>query len=274
MSLRTILLHSMSGDRHNDSRVDAALSMCIPDETHLVAVHTIPPVSVPTYMAAPLPPEIFDRYYAEAEEEAQAAQKALTGKAGAQGVALEWHVVRGYPREVLSAHARYVDIVVLGQPDPEHDEYGGTEGLLSDLAIGAGRPILAIPHAGHHVEFGKRILLPWNDSREATRAAHDALPLMQAAEKVTVLVVNAEEDLASAEEISAHLARHGVTVEAKTEKVKGLDIGDAVLNAVSDLSCDMLVMGAYGHSRLREYALGGVTRHIMGHMTVPTLFSH
>jgi nucleotide-binding universal stress UspA family protein len=72
----------------------------------------------------------------------------------------------------------------------------------------------------------------------------------------------------------ADIDSHGVTVDARTEKVRGIDVGDAILNAVSDMSCDMLVMGAYGYSRLREYAFGGVTRHIINHMTVPTLLSH
>ena len=275
MSLRTILLHSMPRDPHNDARADATLALCSQYGAHLTAAHTVPPIAVPTYMAAPLPPEIFDQYYAEAEAEAETVRTSLLEKADAAGVAAEWHTVRGYPREILTSHVRYCDIVVVGQPDPEGAADGGaTEGLLGDLAIGAGRPVLAIPFAGRHAGFGKRILLAWNDSREAARAAHDALPMLQAAELVTVLVVNTDEDLASAEEISAHLARHGVTVEAKTETVRGLDIGDALLNAVSDLSCDMLVIGAYGHSRLREFAFGGVTRHIIGHMTVPTLLSH
>lgn len=274
MSLRTILLHSMPGDPHNDTRVDAAVSLCSSVGAHLTAVHTIPPISVPTYMAAPLPVEIFDQYYAEAEAGAEAAKTSLTNKAQGENVAVEWHNVRGYPREILTRHARYCDVVIVGQPDPDHEEFAGTDGLLGDLAIGAGRPIIAIPHAGQHAGFGKRILVPWNDSREATRAAHDALPMLKTAELVTILIVNSDDDLASGEEIAVHLSRHGVTVDVKTEKVSGLDIGDAVLNAASDLSCDMLVMGAYGHSRLREYAFGGVTRHIIEHMTVPTFFSH
>jgi nucleotide-binding universal stress UspA family protein len=274
MSLRTILLHAMPGDSQNDKRADAAIALSAQHGAHLTAVYTVPPIAIPTYAAVPLPPEIFDQYYADAEQRGAAVEKALMDKASAAGVSAEWHVVRGYPREVLSSHARYCDIVVAGQPDSSQEEFGGTEGLLGDLAIGAGRPILAIPHASAVKNFGKRILLSWNDSREAARAAHDALPLLQAADLVTVLVVNTEDDLASAEEISAHLARHGVKVEAKTETVRNLDIGDAVLNAVADLSCDMIVMGAYGHSRLREFAFGGVTRHIIEHMTVPTLLSY
>lgn len=274
MSLRTILLHAMPGDKNNDKRGQAAIALCASHGAHLTAVWTVPPIAIPTYAAVPMPPEIFDQYYAEAESAGASVESALASKASAAGVVAEWHTVRGYPREVLSAHARYCDLVVAGQPADDQDEFGGTEGLLGDLAIAAGRPILAMPNAGTHTGFGKRILLSWNDSREAARAAHDALPLLRAADLVTVLTVNTEDDLASVEEISAHLARHGVTVEAKTETVKGIDVGDAVLNAVSDLSCDLLVMGAYGHSRLREYAFGGVTRHIINHMTVPTLLSH
>lgn len=274
MSLQTILLHAMPGDSQNDKRAAAAVALCAQHGAHLTTVFTVPPIAIPTYAAVPLPPEIFDQYYADAEQQGNVVEKALAKQASSAGIAVEWHIMRGYPREILSGHARYCDLVIAGQPDPSQEDFGGTEGLLGDLAIGAGRPILAIPHAGTATPFGKRILLSWNDSREATRAAHDALPFLQAADLVTVLVVNGEDDLASAEEISAHLSRHGVKVEAKTETVRGLDIGDAVLNAVADLSCDMIVMGAYGHSRLREFAFGGVTRHIIAHMTVPTLLSH
>lgn len=273
MSLQTILLHAAPGDSHNETRAQAAVALCAKHRAHLTAVYAIPPIAIPTYAAVPLPPEIFDQYYADAESTAAEVEDALSKMANAAGVSVEWHVARGYPRDVLNGHARYSDLVIVGQPDPKEDD-AANEGLLGDLAIGAGRPILAMPYAGNHTNFGKRILLPWNDSREAARAAHDALPLLQAAEQVTVLVVNTEDDLASAEEIAIHLTRHGVTVEAKTETVRGLEVGDAVLNSVTDLGCDMLVMGAYGHSRLREFAFGGVTRHVIEHMTVPTLLSH
>jgi len=274
MSLSNILLHVMPGDQHNEARSKAALALCTAHKAHLTAVFTVPPISFPTYAAVPLPPEIFDQYYAEAKETGEALRATMMKQMDAAGVSAEWHAANGYPRDILTSHARYCDLVVVGQPDSDTDAFGGTEGLLGDLALDAGRPVLAIPYAGVRDGLGKRILVPWNDSREATRAVHDALPLLKIAEQVTVLVVNSDDDLASAEEIATHLARHGVKVDARTETVSGLVVGDAILNAAADLSCDMLVMGAYGHSRLREYAFGGVTRHIIDHMTVPTLLSH
>jgi nucleotide-binding universal stress UspA family protein len=116
-------------------------------------------------------------------------------------------------------------------------------------------------------------------SREAARAVNDALPLLETAEKVSVLAVNPKPGFDGlgdepGADIALHLARHGVKVSADHFTARGMDAGDMILNYATDVSADLLVMGAYGRSRLRELVLGGVTRHIMQHMTIPVLFSH
>jgi nucleotide-binding universal stress UspA family protein len=112
----------------------------------------------------------------------------------------------------------------------------------------------------------------WNATRQAARAVHDAMPFLEAAAKVTALTINADEDPAA--DLARHLARHGVKAEASTLKSDDVEVGALLLSRAADLSADLLVMGAYGHSRLREVVLGGATREIFRSMTVPVLMAH
>jgi len=121
------------------------------------------------------------------------------------------------------------------------------------------------------------VLVAWNGSREATRAVHDALPLLRRAEKVTVLSIDPDEDAEPrlpGADVSLHLARHGVTAQAATIAGTDVAVGDLLLSYAADHDIDLIVMGAYGHTRLREVVLGGATRTLLRHMTVPVLMSH
>ncbi len=136
-----------------------------------------------------------------------------------------------------------------------------------------------VPYIGARQEMGRNVLVAWNGSREATRAVNDALPILERADKVTVLAVNPGKngndhgDIPSAD-IALHLARHGVKAEASQTVSDELEVGSIILSRISDLGADLVVMGAYGHSRMRELMMGGVTRDLLRHMTVPVLMSH
>ena len=191
------------------------------------------------------------------------------------GIMGEWRQVEGTTREILALHGRYADLLVLGQDDPESD----SAGLLEAVVFDSGRPVLAIPFAGSFKTIGKRVLVGWNASREASRALHDALPLIAKAETATVFLANPTRGLDGHGEepgadIARHMVRHGLKVEVA--KVIADDVPDSalLLNHASDMGADLLVMGAYGHSRLREFILGGMTRSLLREMTVPVLLSH
>jgi nucleotide-binding universal stress UspA family protein len=192
-----------------------------------------------------------------------------------EGIMGEWRQVEGTTREILALHGRYADLLVLGQDDPESD----SAGLLEAVVFDSGRPVLAIPFAGSFKTIGKRVLVGWNASREASRALHDALPLIAKAETATVFLANPTRGLDGHGEepgadIARHMVRHGLKVEVA--KVIADDVPDSalLLNHASDMGADLLVMGAYGHSRLREFILGGMTRSLLREMTVPVLLSH
>jgi len=142
--------------------------------------------------------------------------------------------------------------------------------------MGSARPVLIVPYIGFNQTPGKNVLVAWNDSKEATRAVNDAMPVLENANQVQVLAISAkgETNEVPTAEICVYLARHGVRAEAAKTVSDGLKTSDILLNRISDRGIDLLVMGAYGHSRIREMVMGGATYNIMRHMTVPVLMSH
>ena len=190
----------------------------------------------------------------------------LTGRNG-------WLVASGRPLVSLSQRSRYADLTVVCQSRPE--DQGAGDSLVDDLIMASGRPILVVPYIGAPAEVGRKVFIAWNGTREAARAVSDAMPLLETADNIEVFAVEPRGigDLPGTD-VAEHLARHGLkTNVAKTE---GLDIevGDVLLNQAADSAADLMVMGAYGLSRMRELVLGGATRHILEHMTVPVLLSH
>ena len=171
--------------------------------------------------------------------------------------------------------ARVFDLAVVRQPQP--DKPGPEELIAEGAMFGAGRPVLIVPYVQRDGLKLDRVTVCWDGGRAASRAVADALPFLRKAKKIEVLIV--QKKSAPADELpgalmAQHLARHKLDVELRTMLVPELDVASAILSHIADNSTDLLVMGGYGHSRLREFVLGGVTRNIMSSMTVPTLMSH
>jgi nucleotide-binding universal stress UspA family protein len=189
----------------------------------------------------------------------------------------EWHMAIGLTEPFVTRRAHCADLVILGQRIPDTDT-----GLYrpEDVILSCSRPVLVVPYAGRRPDrLGENVLVAWNGSREAGRAVQDALPFMSASRAVTVLLVDPDDDLADvglAQDLVAHLGRHGLN--ARTHVIRRdlatLAVSDTILTQVAELDADLLVMGAYSHSRLREIILGGVTRDILRDMNVPVLMAH
>jgi nucleotide-binding universal stress UspA family protein len=191
----------------------------------------------------------------------------------------EWQLAEVASNGLLGTvmeRGRAADLVIVGQTDPDRDLYPERD-FPEHLALAIGRPVLVIPYAGRYPVIGRNVVIAWKAERAAVRAVFDALPLLQGAQNVHILEIDRREDertLDSGVVIAASLARHAVKATVRTSVAPDISIGDAILSRLADLDADLLVMGAYGHARMRELVFGGVTRHIAGHMTVPTLFSH
>lgn len=188
----------------------------------------------------------------------------------AETVTTHWLEVVGHEEEVIAHKGRVADLVVMGHAGTGLDDSSGLS--LNAALLDSGRPLLLAP-AAMPGTLGKRVVVAWNGSAESGRAVASALPILEKAEAVTVLTVNEHDSLACADELVAFLGWHGITAQHRDVPAGG-NAGMAVLDACKDAAADMLVMGAYTHSRLRQLILGGVTRHVLSHAAIPVLLSH
>lgn len=194
-----------------------------------------------------------------------------------QAIESDWHVFGAGEAAGLLALMRSFDLCVVGQTSPDYRVESGAR--VDRLVTDCGRPFLVAPYAGAFAAIGERVLVAWDGTREATRALHDALPLIAQAAAVTVLTVRDREatfarDQPGLDRIAHHLQRHGLPVKVEETLRGDLAISDVVLSRAADLSADLIVAGAYHHSPLREAMLGGVSRELLQHLTVPLLMSH
>jgi nucleotide-binding universal stress UspA family protein len=279
MGYKTILVHC--NDRQRLPRlVDPAVTLCATFGAHLVGVSVTPPVAViPAGMPGTPDTIIIDEHTKAYRAENPAMKAAFENAAHAQNVTAEWREEDAgsstVPR-IMMRHARIADLVVASQTN--RDWTGSLDlDIPVRLALESGRPVLIIPNTGSQQVIGKRIVVGWTERREAARAVFDALPLLQRAEKTTVVEVDPESGQVNPENVTAlcaTLTRHGVTCEVETTVSRHGNVGDALLACCERTRADVLVMGCYGHSRLREFVLGGVTRHLLTSTTLPVLMSH
>jgi nucleotide-binding universal stress UspA family protein len=174
--------------------------------------------------------------------------------------------------------ARCSDLVVVGQTPPEQFGSAVARDFPQQLLLHAGRPLLIVPHAGRIETVGRKVLVAWTSSRETASAVAGALPMLQRARTVDVVCFAPNEDAANADRMQFDdnlrwMRRHGVSPDGRIE-IGPSDAGEALLSRAADQSADLIVMGGYGHARLREFVLGGVTRTVLSSMTVPVLMSH
>lgn len=274
MTIKNILLHIDRNGR-NSARADLAISLAQQHSAHLIGLFAYPgPAMTYAYGEAYVAQEIMRRHEESAGEAAVGLRAEFEQRAGNAELSHEWRMEEEKSHTMLALQARYADLVVVSQTDPDAGGDGRAYNLAEEVVMASGTPTLAVPYAGSFDSIGKRVMVAWNGSRESSRAVRDALPILEAADQVIVYCVNPDHDHIPGAEIATHLARHGITTDAKHTVATDIDIGDAILGAVYDNSADLLVMGAYGHTRFREFVLGGATRHVMHHMTVPTLLSH
>jgi len=275
MPCRDVLVH-VTSNQSSGRTLEAAGQLSERFEARITGVHVRPtPVVVPMAPMAGAAPviEALDEIHNEAANEARGR---FEKEAGARGLAFDWHVDDGDAALRIAAHARYADLAVVGQVSPDDAEGGLPSDLAALVALDSGRPVLAVPYTGTFGMHFKRAMICWDASREASRALHDSLRLLDADTAIDVLCVDPDDatDRDPGADITAHLAHHGFKAEAHTMTSAELSVADTILSASADLGSELIVMGAYGHTRFREVVLGGVTRSILHHMPVPVLLSH
>jgi nucleotide-binding universal stress UspA family protein len=224
--------------------------------------------------------DLFDRRAeASMEQAAQELRLALEGFAREHGVATDWRLVDGPASVAVAQHARYADLCLVGHyPMTDDDPEGFT--FTERLLFTSGRPVLSVPSHGHLVSLGRHVAVAWNSSRAAARALNDALPLIEGAERTTLLTVNSDDFIGRhgglpAERLVEHLTRHNV--ETRLVQLDGTPTGaiaEALQAKAQEVGADLLVAGAFGHPRLWERLLGGVTRDLLDHMHMPTMMSN
>jgi len=275
MGLKDLLV-IIDGDSADRSPLALAAWLASRFEAHLVGLHPSSTARASLY-SANFGTELFDdamrQTFAALEQRATDARTDLDAAARRNDIQAEWRVGRGFPAPETVLNGRCADLVILGQRWSDYDGLRYPD--PADVVLDVGCPVLIAPRAGQFERIERHALIAWNGSREAARAVRDALPLLKLARKVTVLAVNSagggEEPGA---DIALHLARHGITVDVDQSTAPDVNAADVLLSRASDLGSDLIVMGAYGHTRMRETVLGGVTRSILAEMTVPVLMSH
>jgi len=278
MSYKTILVHC-DASRSVGSRLAAAAEVARRFDSRLVGLHAREPFEIVSYvdggMALGPLMEAYEAGRDATEKTARAAYEKATRGAAFMS---EWRVTEAFPDDALAVNARYADLLVVGQADPE-DVAASRGDLPEAMAFATGRPVLVVPKIGALSPVGRTVMVCWNASRESARAAADALPFLRAAEKVIVLVVDPEisadgHGQEPGADVALWLARHGVNVIVQRDVAADTRVGEIILSRAADSGADLIVMGIYGHSRLREFVLGGASRTLLESMTVPVLMSH
>ena len=272
--MRNLLVH-LDSSSTTAERLALAVKLAARHEARLVGVFAQQSKPMQVGLVKSWPPE---DYVKAAEASAQMFAETAKGLARA-----EWlDLARGGESEILEQIvdlARHFDLIVCGQPVPDHPP--APADLIERIVVDAGRPVLAVPYAGHFGEIGRRPLFAWSDSREAARAMADAIPLVaRDAEALVVSVEKQGEDSARAyrkkslELAVAHLAAHDIKARFDQTTVADIGLMDALLNEAVDYTADLLAIGAFGGQGYPRFSRGSGSRFMLKHMTLPVLFSH
>lgn len=272
--MKSFLAHA---DPTQACRNRLALSMQLAQsfDAHLTALNITPTYAVPVYAEAPMGPDIIDAVRQAGRDNTRKSKEILESVKADYNVETTWRAVDGDIVSALCSHAHCADMVILGQYNPD-DPSDPNPGVVEHVLMEAGRPCLVVPYIKDSYDLMSNVLVAWNGSRESARAVKDALPIMRKAKQVEVLLINPGKgsNETDGENVCTYLSRHGINARLNRLHNKEIPTGDTLLSHAADISAELIVIGAYGHARLREKILGGVTQHLLEHMTVPVFMSH
>jgi len=262
-----------------DRVLDYALPLASRLKSHVIGVHA-EPMAIPYTTAIGFPDAEFMQVTADVtKERASELEKTFISRTAGAQVSAEWRTMESLSGDsalCALASARAADLVIAAQTDPS--ESTAATANVDHLLFETGRPALFVPYAGPITTTFMKVLVAWNGTRESSRAAFDALPFIMEADETEILTVDASDadddrpGVAGAD-IAAALARHGAHVTVANESSAGIGVSAVIENRAVEIDADLLVMGAYGHSRLREFLFGGVTRTVLKSMPIATFMS-
>lgn len=276
--IKDLIINLERQDARDPAR-DFAISIAETLDTHITGVAFAYTPEFPGDAMMVLPSDIFEQLVAESERSARAAIERFDAAAKRSLISAESRMLRTIGAEapaILSILARRVDLSVLMQSEPDRVD---NDDMIETALFQSGRPLIVVPYIQKDGLKLDRVVCCWDGSRAAARAINDALPLLAKATSVHILIVlNEKTNLANNEvrgvEMAKHLARHDVKVQIETIPAPDIDVTNAILSYAADNSGTLIVMGGYGHAKLREVILGGVTREMLKSMTVPVFMSH
>ncbi len=248
--------------------------------SHLTGVHAEPSAAAHVAVLAGDMVSIDETGIEASRQRMERVRESFSKACEAEGIAHDWRGVETFSGDSASASLATVntaDLVIVQQSDP--DQFDTAYADIETLLYSGGRPVLFLPYIHTAPIEPKHVVIAWKPSKEAARAVFDALPLLHRATRVEILAVNprdSEEHSAemTGADIAASLSRHGIEVSLVNQRASGIPVGDVIANHIAETGVDLLVMGAYSHSPLRELFFGGVTRTLLKTMTVPVLMSH
>ena len=279
MQVKDILVH-LDNSTACAQRVEAALALAKRQDSRVTGVALALKSITANYIGIQVPKAIFDAQKEIVENAAQTAVAEFERAAADAGVGYDSEIIyttAARAPDRMAYKARCHDITFLGQPNPDEDNTAYMNHLLEGVLFDSGRSVYVVPYIGRITMEHRNAVIAWDGGKKSARAIHDAIPLLQGRGKVTLLMVNAKKSSSKKDDqpgadMLRHLQNHGldVTLENMQADVK---TDYAILNFLTDSGADLLVMGAYEHSRLREKAFGGVTDSILHHMTSAVLMS-
>lgn len=280
MSYKTILV-SLNEVGRLKELVAAAVSLGRDTGAHVSGLYVVPAVQVYPSVGFEAAPQVFEGNRSFFKDNAQRVRETFETVMKREGLTHDFHLLDARTpviAEEVIAVGRAVDLIVVSVTDP--DEITGVErDFVEQVVMASGRPVIVLPHQGNAELSLSEIVIGWNGGREAARAAFDALPLLKKAGRVRIVWIDPQKNpdlrggIAGAD-LAESLARHGVKAEAMGYPTDGQDEGQALLRCADDWGAGLVVMGAYGHSRLAEFIFGGATRFVLTRMSRPVLMSH
>jgi nucleotide-binding universal stress UspA family protein len=269
---------NLTGEASQEFTADYAISLAKLFEAHVAGVGFVYEPVIPGSVLGGIPTDLIDAQREESSQAAKAATSRFEAAARAAGLSAETRVLDASvagAADLFGRIARRFDLAVVGQARPEE---GASEELLIEGALfESGRPLVVVPFVQARGVTLERVLVCWDGSRPATRAIADALPFLKRAKAIDIVAVSGERGKGSelvGTNMARHLVRHGLKVELKRISSGDVDVPSTIRAHAAETGADFMVMGGYGHSRLREFILGGVTRTVLTSTTIPVLMSH